>query len=160
MLWRHCHDAHECEVHTSSAASLVIVGDAFHTFVDGAVIAAAVVTSVPLGITTALAVATHEIPQEVGDVAILLRAGYLRAARIHAEPAVGHRRDPRRHRACCWRRSRFPNLLPYVLSFAAGNFLYVAMADLIPDLHRGGIRGGPVAPAAPHRRRHPTISLL
>ena len=78
VLWRHCHDAHECEVHTSSAASLVIVGDAFHTFVDGAVIAAAVVTSMPLGITTALAVATHEIPQEVGDVAILLRAGYSR----------------------------------------------------------------------------------
>ena len=78
VLWRHCHDTHECEVHTSSAASLVIVGDAFHTFVDGAVIAAAVVTSIPLGITTALAVATHEIPQEVGDVAILLRAGYSR----------------------------------------------------------------------------------
>ena len=78
VLWRHCHDTHECEVHTSSAASLVIVGDAFHTFVDGAVIAAAVLTSIPLGITTALAVATHEIPQEVGDVAILLRAGFSR----------------------------------------------------------------------------------
>src|SRR4030095_5937045 len=78
VIWRHCHDSEECEVHTSSAASLVIVGDAFHTFVDGAVIAAAVATSVPLGITTALAVATHEIPQEVGDVAILLRAGYSR----------------------------------------------------------------------------------
>ena len=77
MLWRHCHDdGHECEVHTSSAASLVIIGDAFHTFVDGAIIAAAVLTSVPLGVTTALAVAAHEIPQEVGDVAILLRAGY------------------------------------------------------------------------------------
>ena len=78
VLWRHCHDAHECEVHTSSAASLVIIGDAFHTFVDGAVIAAAVLTSIPLGVTTALAVAAHEIPQEVGDVAILLRAGYSR----------------------------------------------------------------------------------
>ncbi len=78
VIWRHCHDADECEVHTSSAASLVIVGDALHTFVDGAVIAAAVVTSIPLGITTALAVATHEIPQEVGDVAILLRAGFTR----------------------------------------------------------------------------------
>ena len=80
VLWRHCHDASECEVHTSSAASLVIVGDAFHTFVDGTVIAAAVLTSIPLGITTALAVATHEIPQEVGDVAILLRAGFSRGA--------------------------------------------------------------------------------
>ena len=98
MLWRHCHDTHECEVHTSSAASLVIIGDAFHTFVDGAVIAAAVITSVPLGITTALAVAAHEIPQEVGDVAILLRAGFSQAARVHAEPAVGRRRHPRRGR--------------------------------------------------------------
>ena len=77
VLWRHCHDGHECEVH-NSAASLVIIGDAFHTFVDGAVIAAAVLTSVPLGVTTALAVAAHEVPQEVGDVAILLRAGYSR----------------------------------------------------------------------------------
>ena len=77
MIWRHCHDDEECHVH-STAASLVIVGDVFHTFVDGAVIAAAVLTSVPLGLTTALAVAAHEIPQEVGDVAILLRAGYSR----------------------------------------------------------------------------------
>ena len=91
VIWRHCHDAHECEIHTSSAASLVIVGDAFHTFVDGAVIAAAVVTSVPLGITTALAVAAHEIPQEVGDVAILLRAGNsrLRAFTLNLLAGVG-----------------------------------------------------------------------
>ena len=75
MIWRHCHDEEGCHVH-SSAASLVIVGDAFHTFVDGALIAAAVITSMPLGVTTAIAVAAHEIPQEVGDVAILLRAGY------------------------------------------------------------------------------------
>jgi zinc and cadmium transporter len=77
VLWRHCHDDEACSVH-NTAASLVIVGDAFHTFVDGAVIAAAVLTSIPLGLTTALAVAAHEIPQEVGDVAILLRAGYSR----------------------------------------------------------------------------------
>ena len=79
VLWRHCHTGHDCEVHTSSAASLVIIGDAFHTFVDGALIAAAVLTSIPLGATTALAVAAHEIPQEVGDFAILLRAGYSRS---------------------------------------------------------------------------------
>ena len=79
VLWRHCHTGHDCEVHTSSAASLVIIGDAFHTFVDGALIAAAVLTSIPLGATTAIAVAAHEIPQEVGDFAILLRAGYSRS---------------------------------------------------------------------------------
>ena len=76
MLWRHCH-THDCEVH-DGAVFPVLVGDAFHNFVDGAVVAAAVLTSVPLGISTALAVAAHEIPQEVGDFAILLHAGYSR----------------------------------------------------------------------------------
>ena len=143
VLWRHCHDAHECEVHTSSAASLVIVGDAFHTFVDGAVIAAAVVTSVPLGITTALAVATHEIPQEVGDVAILLRAGYsrLRAFTLNLLSGLGGILGAI---AMIFATEALPHALPYVLAFAAGNFLYVAMADLIPDLHRGGLEGGPL----------------
>jgi zinc and cadmium transporter len=143
VIWRHCHDAHECEVHTSSAASLVIVGDAFHTFVDGAVIGAAVLTSVPLGITTALAVATHEIPQEVGDVAILLRAGYsrLRAFTLNLLSGIGGILGAISMLAASqW----IPNLLPYVLAFAAGNFLYIAMADLIPDLHRGGVEGGPL----------------
>ena len=142
VIWRHCHDANECEVHTSSAASLVIVGDAFHTFVDGAVIAAAVVTSIPLGVTTALAVATHEIPQEVGDVAILLRAGFTRgrAFILNLLSGIGGILGAAGMLlASQW----LPNVLPYVLAFAAGNFLYVAMSDLIPDLHRGGVEGGP-----------------
>jgi zinc and cadmium transporter len=143
VVWRHCHDAHECEVHTSSAASLVIVGDAFHTFVDGAVIAAAVLTSIPLGITTALAVATHEIPQEVGDVAILLRAGFSRsrAFTLNLLSGIGGILGAVGMLAAS---TTMPNALPYVLAFAAGNFLYVAMSDLIPDLHRGGVEGGPI----------------
>lgn len=143
VLWRHCHDAHECEVHTSSAASLVIVGDVLHTFVDGAVIAAAVLISVPLGITTALAVAAHEIPQEVGDVAILLRAGYARgkALMLNLLAGIGGILGAVAMLAAS---QSIPNLLPYVLAFAAGNFLYIAMADLIPDLHRGGVGGSPV----------------
>ena len=142
VLWRHCHDSHECEVHTSSAASLVIIGDAFHTFVDGAVIAAAVITSIPLGITTALAVAAHEIPQEVGDVAILLRAGYSRsrAFTVNILAAVGGVLGAI---AMLLASKSLPDVLPFVLSFAAGSFLYVAMSDLIPDLHRGGLQGGP-----------------
>jgi zinc and cadmium transporter len=142
VLWRHCHDTAACEVHTSSAASLVIVGDAFHTFVDGAVIAAAVLTSIPLGITTALAVATHEIPQEVGDVAILLRAGFSRgrAFTLNLLSGIGGILGAIGMLAAS---HSMPNLLPYVLAFAAGNFLYVAMSDLIPDLHRGGLEGGP-----------------
>ena len=141
VIWRHCHSANGCEVHTSSAASLVIVGDAFHTFVDGAVIAAAVVTSVPLGITTAIAVAAHEIPQEVGDVAILLRAGYSRRRAFLLTLAAGAG-GILGAIAMLAASETVPSLLPYVLSFAAGSFLYVAMSDLIPDLHRG-VEGGP-----------------
>jgi zinc and cadmium transporter len=141
VIWRHCHDGQECVVHTSTAASLVIVGDAVHTFVDGALIAAAVVTSVPLGITTALAVAAHEIPQEVGDFAILLRAGYsrTRAVTLNVLSAVGGVLGAF---AMLVASQSVPNVLPYVLSFAAGSFLYVAMSDLIPDLHRGGLQSG------------------
>ena len=142
VIWRHCHDSQECEVHTSSAASLVIVGDAFHTFVDGALIAAAVLTSVPLGVTTALAVAAHEIPQEVGDFAILLRAGYSRASAftLNIVSAAGGVLGAIAMLATS---QSLPGVIPYVLSFAAGSFLYVAMSDLIPDLHRGGVEGGP-----------------
>jgi zinc and cadmium transporter len=158
VVWRHCHDTHECEVHTSSAASLVIVGDAFHTFVDGAVIAAAVVTSVPLGITTAIAVATHEIPQEVGDVAILLRAGFSRgrAFMLNLLSGIGGILGAI---GMLFASQLIPNLLPYVLSFAAGNFLYIAMSDLIPDLHRG-VEGGPIRQLLLIVAGVATISLL
>ena len=136
VLWRHCH-THDCEAH-GMAAPMVIIGDAFHNFLDGVVIGAAVRTSVPLGVSTALAVATHEIPQEIGDMAILLHAGYSRqkalilnlrsgaSAILGAIVAV---------LALEW----VPQVTDYVLSVAAASFLYVAMADLIPDLHRGRI---------------------
>ncbi len=143
VLWRHCHDTHECAVH-STAASLVIVGDAFHTFVDGAIIAAATLSSPWLGVTTALAAAAHEIPQELGDAAILLKAGYSRtraltlnllsglggvAGALFVFVALQHS----------------PTVLPYVIAFAAGSFLYVAMSDLIPSLHQGHLQVNPVA---------------
>ena len=76
VLLRHCH-TDDCQVH-GATAPLVLFGDAFHNFIDGAIIGGGL-TSVPLGINTAIAVAAHEIPQEVGDVAILLAAGYSRS---------------------------------------------------------------------------------
>jgi len=135
VLWRHSHDDHECDVHKSTVA-LVIVGDAVHTFVDGVVIAAAVLVSLPLGITTALAVAAHEIPQEAGDFAILLAAGYSRsrALVLNLTSAAGGVIGAL---AMLLFGSQAPHVVPYVLAFAAGNFLYVAMSDLIPTLHRG-----------------------
>jgi zinc and cadmium transporter len=134
VLWRHCH-THDCEVHDGSVFP-VLVGDAFHNFVDGAVIAAAVMTSVPLGVSTALAVAAHEIPQEIGDVAILLHAGYSRGRALMLNllsagaSAVGAI-------AALLAFKVVPLILPYFLALAAASFLYVAMADLIPGLHRG-----------------------
>jgi zinc and cadmium transporter len=135
VLWRHSHDGHASEVHKSTA-TLVIVGDAVHTFVDGAVIAAAVLVSVPLGVTTALAVAAHEIPQEAGDFGILLAAGYsrTRALLLNLASAAGGILGAS---AMLVFGEQTPEAVPYVLAFAAGNFLYVAMADLIPTLHRG-----------------------
>jgi zinc and cadmium transporter len=136
VLLRHCH-TDECQVH-GATAPLVFVGDAFHNFLDGAIICTAVLTSVPLGINTAIAVAAHEIPQEVGDVAVLLAAGYSRSqalllnivtgvsgilGAIVAFTAVGV----------------VPGIRPYVLAISSASLLYIAMSDLIPDLHRGTI---------------------
>ena len=133
VLLRHCH-TDDCQVHASTAP-LIIIGDAFHNFIDGAIVCTAVLSSVPLGINTAIAVAEHEIPQEVGDVAVLLAAGYSRGralllnlvsgasgivGALVAYTAVGV----------------IPGIRPYVLAFSSASLLYIAMSDLIPDLHR------------------------
>jgi zinc and cadmium transporter len=136
VLWRHCH-TDECEVH-GAPASLVLIGDAFHNFVDGAVIGAAVMTSIPLGVSTAVAVTAHEIPQEVGDFAILLSAGYSRARALWLNLLSGASGMAGALLALI-AIGRLPGLLPYLLTFASSSFLYIAMADLIPDLHRGQI---------------------
>jgi len=135
VLWRHCHDADECTVHKSTA-TLVIIGDAVHTLVDGVVIAAAVLISPSLGIATAFAVIAHEIPQEAGDFAVLLAAGYsrTRALLLNLSSALGGIVGAA---GMLLFAADAPRLVPFVLAFAAGNFLYVAMADLIPTLHRG-----------------------
>ena len=134
VLWRHCH-THDCEVHDGSIVG-VIVGDSFHNFIDGAVIATAVMTSVPLGITTAIAVAAHEIPQELGDFAILLHAGYSRGRALSLNVLSGLSSAVGAVTAFV-AFDFVPTMRPYCLALAAASFLYVAMADLIPGLHRG-----------------------
>jgi len=139
VLWRHCH-INDCEVH-DGAVLPVLVGDAFHNFVDGAVVAAAVLTSVPLGISTAIAVAAHEIPQEVGDFAILLHAGYSRRKALLLN-VLSAGASGLGAIAACLSFDVLPRMLPYFLALAAASFLYVAMADLIPGLHRGRTDAG------------------
>ena len=134
VLWRHCH-THDCEVHDGSVVG-VIVGDSFHNFIDGAVIATAVMTSVPLGISTAIAVAAHEIPQELGDFAILLHSGYSRGRALLLNVLSGL--SSALGAVVAFVAFDFvPTLRPYCLALSAASFLYVAMADLIPGLHRG-----------------------
>src|SRR5206468_3572857 len=136
VLLRHCH-TDECAVH-GAAVPIIVIGDAFHNFIDGAIISTAAMTSLPLGINTAIAVAAHEIPQEVGDVAIMLSAGYSRGGALMlnvisgASSLVGA--------IVAYMAIGFvPGIRPYVLAFSSASLLYIAMSDLIPDLHRGQI---------------------
>jgi zinc and cadmium transporter len=136
VLLRHCH-TDECSVH-AVAAPLVVIGDAFHNFIDGAIICSAVLTSVPLGINTAIAVAAHEIPQEVGDTAILLAAGYTRRRALILNVVSGA--SGIAGAMVAWAAVGIvPEMRPYILAFSSGTLLYIAMSDLIPDLHRGQI---------------------
>lgn len=135
VLWRHCHGEHHDDPHGEAAAWLVLTGDALHNALDGVLIAAAFLTDVNLGIATALAVAAHEIPQEVGDFAVLLHAGWSRARALWFNLAtsltavIGG--------VIAWFALRpVLDALPYVLAVAAASLLYVAVADLIPGLHR------------------------
>ncbi|MBM63620.1 MAG: ZIP zinc transporter [Acidobacteria bacterium] len=136
VLWRHCHTS-DCTAHDVSAP-IVLLGGSLHNFTDGAIVGAAALTSLPLGVNTALAVAAHQIPQEVSDYAILLNAGYSRTRALlmnalSASTCVGGALAV--YATSGW----LPAALPFVLAFAAGSFLYVAMSDLIPGLHHDSI---------------------
>ncbi len=140
-VWRHCH-THDCDVHVSTAP-LVLIGDAAHNFLDGAVIGAAAVTSVPLAVSTAIAVLAHEIPHEIGDFAILLHSGFTRGRALMFNAASALSGVAGAIAAVLFL-DAMPRLEPYVLSVATASFLYVAMSDLIPDLHRGTFDDNPV----------------
>jgi zinc and cadmium transporter len=133
VLWRHCHE-HECEVH-GRAAPLILIGDAFHNFVDGLVIAAAFLTSIPLGISASFAVIAHEIPQEVGDFAILLDSGYKRKKAFILNTLSGLTTLPGAILAYFWL-AEMREAIPYILGVSAASFIYIAVADLIPELHK------------------------
>ncbi len=145
VLWRHCHhehcDAHDPEslVHNhdnkkQAAGSLILIGDGIHNFVDGILIAAAFLTDTHLGIVTALAIAAHEIPQELGDFVILLHSGYSRKKALFFNmlsslgTVVGAI-------LAYFLLADMQYLLPYILVIAASSFIYIAVADLIPGLH-------------------------
>lgn len=142
VLWRHCHHDH-CEAHEAHAPAhdhgrsgmLILVGDTFHNFVDGILIAAAFLESTELGIVTALAIIAHEIPQEVGDYLILLHSGYSRA-RALAFNLLSSLATLVGAMLAYFALSELTEWIPYLLGMAAASMIYVAVADLIPGLHK------------------------
>lgn len=146
VLWRHCHEEH-CEVHAvdhahrdhhnhnPAAGTLILIGDGVHNLVDGVLIGAAFLTDIHLGVVTSLAVAAHEIPQEVGDFAILLHSGYSRA-RAFFFNVISSLTTIVGGLAAYYSFRQAQAALPYVLAIAASSFIYIAVADLIPGLHR------------------------
>lgn len=141
VLWRHCHQD-VCEGHVphdkhrnAASATMILLGDGFHNVLDGALIAAAFMIDVHLGIVTAVAVIAHEIPQEVGDLAILLHGGMSRA-RAFALNLVTSITSVIGGVIAYFAFAQVQFILPYALALAASSFLYIAVADLIPGLHR------------------------
>jgi len=133
VIWRHCHNE-DCEVH-SSAGPLILFGDAFHNFVDGVVIAMSFLVSISLGVTTTLAVVAHEVPQEIGDFAILLESGYSRQRAFIYNMASSTATLPGALIAFFFLETARESV-SYVLAFSAASFIYIATADLIPMLHK------------------------
>jgi zinc and cadmium transporter len=139
LLWRHCH-TENCEVHDAPhdhgrSGALIVVGDTVHNFVDGVLIAAAFLQSTELGIVAAVAIIAHEIPQEVGDFLILLHSGYTRARAFalnllsSGATVVGGLAGYFGLRVLsAWEST--------LLGIVAASMIYVAVADLIPGLHR------------------------
>jgi zinc and cadmium transporter len=124
---------HHAHVHASGV--LVLVGDCVHNALDGVLIAAAFLSSVPLGLVTTLAVAAHEIPHRVGDFALLVHAGFSRTRALQLNVATGAASVVGAIAAYYGLRQTL-GVLPYALAFAAAGFLYIAVAGLIPGLHR------------------------
>jgi zinc and cadmium transporter len=132
LHWHHCHDG-KCDVHTFTYMSLI--GDSVHNLIDGLVIASSFVINIPLGIATTVAVITHEIPQELGDFAVLIYGGFSKLKAIIFNfltgliavigAVIGY-----------FLASSIENFTAVLVPFAAGGFIYIAASDLIPELHK------------------------
>jgi zinc and cadmium transporter len=133
----HHHDHAAGHDHRRDAASgvLVIIGDSVHNALDGVLIAAAFLTNFPLGLVTTFAVAAHEIPHRVGDFAILVHSGMSRGRALVMNMATGLT-SIIGGIAAYFGLQRAVGALPYALALAAAGFLYIAVAGLIPALHR------------------------
>lgn len=170
-LWRHAHvHAHHppAEAHAAEnrrrIAALVVIGDGVHNAVDGILIASAFIVDTSLGVATTLAIVAHEVPQEVGDFVVLLDCGLTRKQAL-AWNGVSSLTSVVGGVLGYLALARAEQATPYVLAVAAASFIYIAVADLIPTLHRASdtrstawqivlIAGGIAAIAVPHWLLH------
>jgi len=136
LIIHHCHNVeqgHICEFHAFKWLNLI--GDGVHNFIDGLILAVAFLASVPLGITTTIAVIFHEIPQEIGDFGVLVYGGFTRRRAIFLNflcaliAVIGGITG-------FFIISVIEPLSPYLLAFAAGGFFYIAATDLLPELNK------------------------
>jgi zinc and cadmium transporter len=137
------HEHHHGHDHEEAGPGglLILVGDSIHNFADGVLIAAAFLADIRLGWLTTFAIAAHEIPQEIGDFIILLNAGFSKRKALFfnalaslasvAGGVIGY-----------FALQATENLLPYVLMLAVASFVYIALADLVPDMHKQSAKGG------------------
>jgi len=147
LLWRHHHhhsdeEQHEAEEemrHTGHdhgrSGWMIVFGDSFHNFTDGVIIAGAFLADVKLGVVTSLAIIAHEIPQEIGDFLVLLHSGFGRTKALIWN-AVSGLSAVLGGLIAYFALSAVSDWLPEILAFAAASMIYVAVADLIPGLHR------------------------
>jgi zinc and cadmium transporter len=140
MLWRHHHDHGEvAEAHAGHdhgrSGYMIVAGDAFHNFTDGVIIAAAFVADVKLGAITAAAIIAHEIPQEIGDFLVLLHSGFgkRKALLLNALSGLATIVGALLGYAML---ASVQEWIPEILAIAAASMIYVAVADLIPGLHK------------------------
>lgn len=134
VVWRHCHDKN-CEVTESATGPVILIGDAFHNFVDGIVIAAAFLTDFYLGIIVSISVIAHEIPQEIGDLAILIDKNYSKKKAFIYNTLSGLTTIPAAI-ISYYILDLISLIIPFVLAVSAASFLYIALSDLTPQLHQ------------------------
>ncbi|WP_239253353.1 ZIP family metal transporter [Candidatus Nitrotoga sp. M5] len=134
-LWRHDHSATNGQVSNHPQVAMIIVGDSLHNFVDGILIAAAFLADPKLGWVTALAILVHEIPQEISDFMIMLGAGVpkFRALALNALSGVAMTLGG----VLGWLAlGHLQIAIPYMLILVSASFIYISVADLVPQLHR------------------------
>jgi zinc and cadmium transporter len=143
LLWRHHHHHDEAVDHATEHAGhdhgrsgwMIVIGDAFHNFTDGVIIASAFLADVKLGLVTALAIIAHEIPQEIGDFLVLLHSGFSRTRALVLNALSGGA-TVLGALLGYFALSSVREWLPEILAVAAASMIYVAVADLIPGLHK------------------------